>query len=41
MSRTTREKRRSNPVNVRFADGPVLVEYIGNPSRQSLRHVCL
>ncbi|XP_046853728.1 FERM and PDZ domain-containing protein 1-like isoform X2 [Xenia sp. Carnegie-2017] len=41
MSRTTREKRRSNPVNVRFADGPVLVEYIGNPSRQSLRHSSL
>ena len=29
MSRTTRERRRSTPVSVRFADEPALVQVIG------------
>ena len=29
MSRTTRERRRSAPVSVRFADEPALVQVIG------------
>ena len=29
MSRSTRERRKSTPVSVRFADEPALVLYIG------------
>jgi hypothetical protein len=39
MSRTTRERRRSNPVSVRFADTPVLVQYVGSPPSYPLRRV--
>ncbi|XP_028401449.1 FERM and PDZ domain-containing protein 4-like isoform X2 [Dendronephthya gigantea] len=41
MSRTTREKRRSNPVSVRFADTPVLVQYVGSPPSYPFRRSSL
>ncbi|CAB4004341.1 FERM and PDZ domain-containing 4, partial [Paramuricea clavata] len=41
MSRTTRERRRSNPVSVRFADTPVLVQYVGSPPSYPLRRSSL
>ena len=39
MSRATRERRRSNPVSVRFAETPVLVQYGGSPPSIPLRRV--